>query len=376
MLKALEFLGRPVAAGARLFVVAGEETWLRSQVVRRIREHLGEDVELQVVLGAGADGVAASSLTDLLDEVRTASLFGAERLIHLKDADAFVKEHEAPLSRFLQSGELAQVLLVEGEKLLPKKTAKQAPSRGFAGAAARAGGVLVRCDPLYDAPFGGRGPAWDSPLTHWLVGRARERGKELPAEVAYALHRMAGTALGTLDSELDKLALYVGERRRITGEDVERVVGAGRLAPVFELADHVALRDLGAALEQSGLLFGRGVPDARGRPNRDPVAIANILQRTVASKLHRIGRLTELIGSGQAFDDAASALKLPPWGRERVRAQADALRHPEDRRRLRGALLDLERALKGGGGAPRVLFDVFLVRGIGADAGRGRAWRR
>ena len=364
MLKALEFLGRPVPESARLFVVAGGETWLRGQVVQRIREHLGDEVELQVLQGGGTDG-PAPSLTDLLDEVRTRSLFGGQRLIHLKDADAFVKEHEASISRFLESGELVQSLLLEGEKLLPKKTAKKAPSRGFAGAAAKAGGVLVRCDPLYDAPFGGRGPAWDSPLSRWLVGRARERGKELSMEDAYALHRLAGTALGTLDAELDKLVLYIGERRRITPEDLERVVGAGRLAPVFGLADHVADRDLAAALEQSELLFGRGVPDARGRPNRDPAAIANILLRTVASKLHKLGR----------FEDAASALKLPPWGRDRARDQVEALRRPEDLRRLRGALLDLERGLKGGGGAPRVLFDVFLVRGIGQEAARGRAWR-
>jgi hypothetical protein len=52
----------------------------------------------------------------------------------------------------------------------------------------------------------------------------------------------------------------------------------------------------------------------------------------------------------------------------------ECLREPRDRARLLGALRALELDLKSGGGAPRALFDRFIVEGIGTQSlSEGRA---
>lgn len=59
----------------------------------------------------------------------------------------------------------------------------------------------------------------------WLMERAEERGITFEPDAARALGSAIGSELGVLSRELDKLADFVGERRRITAADVEAVAG-------------------------------------------------------------------------------------------------------------------------------------------------------
>ncbi len=60
----------------------------------------------------------------------------------------------------------------------------------------------------------------------WLIARAQEQGVTLETGAARALSGAIGAELGVLSQELAKLVGYVGERRRITTEDIAAVVGS------------------------------------------------------------------------------------------------------------------------------------------------------
>jgi DNA polymerase III subunit delta len=64
-----------------------------------------------------------------------------------------------------------------------------------------------------------------SDLPGWLMDRARRDGLELDTGAARAL-AATGSDLGVLVQELAKLADYVGERKRITKDDIAAIVGA------------------------------------------------------------------------------------------------------------------------------------------------------
>lgn len=64
-----------------------------------------------------------------------------------------------------------------------------------------------------------------SDMPGWLINRAQERGVELDTGAARAL-AATGSDLGVLVQEIGKLADYVGERRRVTIEDVTAIVGS------------------------------------------------------------------------------------------------------------------------------------------------------
>jgi len=378
MMKSHEALARGIAKEARVVAITGEEDFLREQIAEMVKRDLPEDVEVTLI--EGGDGL---ELRDLLDDLRTRGLFGGDRLIHVRGADAFLKEHAAALTRFLEEGEAVQRLIVEGKALMGKGR-KTVPKTGILAAIERIGGVVVACDTLFDSPFKGRGPAWQSPLSKWVVERSSFYGKRLSMEDAYALHRMVGNKLRELDAELKKLATFVKDAPRITADDIERCVGEGRLAPVFDLAESIGSRQVASAVEHSQMLFERGLVHFSGRHIRDLNGIAIMIVSATTNVLRKIARVQEMMADGDSFEDAASAVRQSPFFRDRLRAQVDAWR---DRDALRKALLGLrevERGLKSGAGGPRILFDRFLVTCVGtprsavaaARGGGGRSWRR
>ncbi len=372
MIKAVDFIKQDVDAGVRFAVLTGEEDYLREQATQRILAAIPDEVEVQLFDGGDV------TLSELLDDLRMVGLFGGERLIRLGNADAFVKEHEKALVRFFEEGEAVQRLIVEGKALMGKGR-KTLPKRGFVAAAAKLGALVVQCDPLFDAPFQGRGPAWQSPLSRWVVDRAASLGKGLSMEDAYTLHRMVGNKLRELDGEVKKLATFVKDAPRITSEDIERCVGEGRLAPVFDLADAVAGRNGGEALEQSQLLFDRGM-SINGRHVHDHQSIALSTLFWIGARMRKVARAREMMAGGDSFDEAAKAVGENPFFRDRLRAQVEAWKDEAALRRLFNTLVTVERELKSGGGSPRVLLDRFLVIAVGVPrrmaAAGGRSWRR
>jgi DNA polymerase-3 subunit delta len=63
------------------------------------------------------------------------------------------------------------------------------------------------------------------------------------------LRELSGDNLGVLDSELAKLALYVGGRQTIEPADIEALVGNNREENVFAVLDAMAAGDAGRALQ-------------------------------------------------------------------------------------------------------------------------------
>jgi len=99
-------------------------------------------------------------------------------------------------------------------------------------------GFLVECK----RPF-------DNRLPQWLTQRARQHyQKRLVGRAASILAVEGGHTLGELDSQLAKLATYVGDRPQITEEDLQEVVGHAGYHVIFKLTDAVAFKKTGEAL--------------------------------------------------------------------------------------------------------------------------------
>jgi DNA polymerase III delta subunit len=374
--KALEFLKRPGdLSRLRLAVVSGGDEYLRSKVVDRILEGFGPEVVKDVVDGPPTREVGKFDFAGFLDTLRTPSLFGGESVLLLTNADALLSEHSAAFARFVERGEACHRLVVEGEALCAKGGKSSAKKDALAAAVDAASGIVVFCDPLYDTPYAGRGPAWQTELTRWLADEARARGKDLSLEDAYALQQLVGSNLRELVAELDKLVTFIGARKRIDTNDIEEAVGATRTSPAFRLAEAIASADLEASLRLSAELFERGAGEqSGGRRVTDEGAIAMMLIGATAQKLRRVGTVVDALGRGASSDQALATVKTHPAFRHQLEQQVDAW---QDRslEHATHALVELEKDLKSAGGPPRELVDRFLVTALGAGAPRRRRKR-
>lgn len=133
-------------------------------------------------------------------------------------------------------------------------------------------------------------------------------GKRLAAADAKLLVEWIGADAGRVQREVEKLALYVGEREAITAEDVRSGSALLAEAEIWDLTGAIAARNADAALGATHRLLERG-EDARR------------LLAMIAWQLRDVARATELLRAG--VPEAAV--------REQVRLRFDVLRAVKER---------------------------------------------
>jgi DNA polymerase-3 subunit delta len=94
---------------------------------------------------------------------------------------------------------------------------------------------------------------------HELVDEVlRPLKKKLSRDAETLLKSLVGGNMRLIQSELEKLALYVGERNAIEADDVRLLVTRTRDEEYFELADALQHRNLPAALRYAAEALGQG----------------------------------------------------------------------------------------------------------------------
>lgn len=178
----------------------------------------------------------------------------------------------------------------------------------------------------------------------WLMARATERfGLVLDEGAAQGLAAAVGTDLGILAQELEKLAGYVGDRGRITTDDVE---AAGTRIPAqdrWRWFDLVAEGCLEEALRTLGILLGR-----------DETGVSLVA-----------GLATHFLRMGVVADQGKDALEaiLPPnqrWVARKLVPQARGWRPAEIDAAVAG-LLRADRLLKTGALSEEHLLEEWLL---------------
>jgi DNA polymerase-3 subunit delta len=106
-------------------------------------------------------------------------------------------------------------------------------------------------------------PLKGRPLFEWVEREATRLGARMSTDAIDGLMDMVGSDQRALGSELEKLFVYVGERKKIEAADVQALSDGERDVPVFELTDALEQGDLSRAL---GLLDRLMPEGANGGP--------------------------------------------------------------------------------------------------------------
>ena len=220
--------GRAVGHGpCPVYAVYGPDDFLRREALREITvEVLG--AEPPPMARADFNGPEAD-LADVLDEARTLPFLAEVRLVVVHDADALITKHREALERYVgapsTTGTLVLICKVMNKQWRLTKAIQKA-------------GRLIECKPP---------PPWER--DKWVAGRAGQAyGKKMTAQTAQTLVAMAGDDMASLDAELAKLSIYVGQRDTIDGADVGALVGLTRPETVFRMTDALADGDAATAL--------------------------------------------------------------------------------------------------------------------------------
>jgi len=184
---------------------------------------------------------------------------------------------------------------------------------------------------------------------------ASEEKVEFERGAAEDLAEFVAADLLRLQTEITKLATYVGERKRIRRQDVSALVISEKTTTVWELADLLASRQPRKALEFLGRLL---------RDGEEPLQMLGAL----TWMYRKLIEASEVKGIANGWQ-AARALGMRP---EQAELALQSARKIGKARLLTGlrALQVADSRLKGGADDPQAVMEFLLVELIGAGVAR------
>ncbi len=195
-----------------VYALVGPDPFLQRQELDRILTAAGADAQR-----ADIDGDKAEP-REVFDELRSVAMFGGRRVVVVRDAEQFITRHREAVEAYLQRP-TADNMLVLRCTTLPK-------NQRVYKLADKVGEIII-CEPPKPAA-----------LPKWLENRAKAaHGIRLSSAAARMLADLIGIDLGSLDNELAKLALRVGEGGEVLPEHLAGDIAFRREQQMWAMTD-------------------------------------------------------------------------------------------------------------------------------------------
>lgn len=327
-MEALAFLERKKSKPETLYVLPGDEAFLKREVLRAIKSlALGDDADESAMSTHAGERAAFAAVWD---ELETVPFFGPRRLVVVDNADPFVTKYRTQLEKKIEALPATGVLVLD---------VKQWPANTrLAKMVDNAATLVCKAPPAYKLP------QW---ACEWAAARHQ---KPMVLAAGQLLVELVGAEMGLLDQEILKLAIYVGDRAKITEEDVDRLVGNSRAENVWQIFDLIGQGNPAEAIRFLQRLLGQG---------DDPQKILGMMGGQLR-KLAQAGRL--VASQGLSVSNALAQAGFQPFVLNKVEQQ---LRHLGRHRALRlyAMFLELHMDLRGNSPLPAAtLLERFVLR--------------
>lgn len=324
---ALAFLAQSVANIGPLYVLHGDEAFLKRQALLALRRRaLGLDCDDAVVSAHAGD---TAQFAAVWDELQTAPFFAPRRFVVVENADPFVTRFRALLEKKIATLPATGVLVLD-VKLWPANTR-------LAKMVDNAATIVCKAPQAYKLP------GW---CATWS---ASAHGKQLPPAAAQLLVDLTGSDMGQLDQDLQKLAIYVGDKAQIDVADVDRLIGRNRAENTWKIFDAIGEGRTAEALRMLDRLFDQG---------EEPMRMLGAF----GSQLRKLAQAGRLAVGGMAMGAALTQAGVPPFGLAAAEKQLRGLGRARAAR-LYDWLIEIQMGLRGGSPLPeRTQFERLILR--------------
>jgi len=219
-----------------VYVLHGKDAFLRDAARSEIVRQIIGDSDPQVAVSTFE---ADAELAVVLDELRTMPFLAPRRAVIVRDADVFITEYREALDKYLQSPSANSSLILMVTGWLPKSNLGKLVAKI---------GEVINCTPPDEAN-----------LPNFIRDAAQKRSKKIRTDAAQLLQAWIGPDLAAIDSEMEKLSIYIGERAEINVDDVSRLVTSSAGPEAFALTNAITAGDVSAALKAlGGMINQRG----------------------------------------------------------------------------------------------------------------------
>ncbi|XME00965.1 DNA polymerase III subunit delta [Lachnospiraceae bacterium C1.1] len=221
------------------YLLYGEESYLKGLYKKRFKSALaadGDNMNFTVFSGSAID---TKELIDLAD---TMPFMVEKRLIIVEESGFFKKSNEE-LAEYLKNvPEETCIVFIENEVDKRGKMYKAVSKYG--------------CAEELKTPE-------ESQLRKWVAASFQKNGKKIRSSSVDFFIARVGNSMCTLESEMDKLVAYCGEREVIEDSDIEAICSIHLSNTVFDLVDAVSGGHRKKAMELYGEMLSAKEPAMR-----------------------------------------------------------------------------------------------------------------
>lgn len=208
----------------------------------------------------------------------------------------------------------------------------------------------------------------ENEAVRWLTEQAAQEGAKVDADAAREMVDALGGDMTMLAGELEKLLLYVGEKKRITVGDVETMVLAAKQRSLYELTDAISAKDRVKALQVLDAILSTG--------EGEEAAIGHLYMlsktfRQMLVILERNVRDTRMLWAAlwQGF-------RVPPFAAEDIIKQARRYKSKRDLTRAIRLVARADLALRSNPAGKRLVLEKLVLDLTGETQPAAPAWQQ
>jgi DNA polymerase-3 subunit delta len=325
-----------------IYLFHGDNEFGKSERIAALKARLGDLGEMNTVTLNGR----SITREELLHHCDVLPFLGDYRLVIVTDLLTRLEKSKGPDGKQGKSAKeflswLAEMIptIPESTLLVLNESKKIAARNPVLKAVGKLGdGGEVR---LFSTPQVKRGE-----LAAWVKNRAREMSIRLDRGVADDLASFIGPDLRLINSELEKLALYAGDRP-ITKADVALLSPYAREASIFDMVDALGNRRTAQAFRLLAQMRNQGA---------HPLYLLTLIVRQYRILL----KVKDYASRGMRKDEIASAIKLHPYPTQKAMAQARNYT-PRQLESIYDRLLETDIAIKTGKLEANLALDMLVV---------------
>ena len=249
---------KPVAS--KIYAVVGsddvEVKRTAAELVEKLKPKDAGEFGLETIDGAADNAEqAAARIRSTIEALRTLPFFGGEKLVWLKNAN-FLADDQKARSAAVQTAleELAETLEAgTGSEIIFLISAIDVDKRrSFYKALAKRAELQV-----FDKLDSSRG-GWEEAATEIVLTRAKKRKLQFADDALELFVLLTGGDTREIESELEKIDIYLGKERAVDVDLVRELVPLTREGVIFDLSNALAERDLQRALDMVRQLLDQG----------------------------------------------------------------------------------------------------------------------
>lgn len=309
-----------------VYLIVGSERFLADRAVNALREHVVD----KGTESFNTDLLQGNALTasKVIAMAKTVPMMSRARLILVRNVDDMESDELEAFGSYLNEPCTSTCLVMTAEKLDGRsKFARTAKDKGF----------WVDVEPLKAHA-----------MKPFAIGEAKRLGHPLSSNAADALVDCIGTDLSALDDALERLSLYVGEKKPIDEAAIQACIARIRVDTIWTLVDAVGLRNAKRALESLESLLEDREPPLR-------------ILAMVARQLRIVARMREALGSGLRGQDAARQAGAPPFKAQELTESARRFTHASLAKAFK-TLAEADQAMKGSKTPPEAVLEAAVLQ--------------